>query len=142
MNETPKILIVEDQYFVAADCELHLNAAGYECVGCATTAASAIELAERERPDFIIMDIHLAQDSDGVEAAIGIYERLGIRCLFASAHADDLVRKAAARAHPLGWLDKPYTSEELLKSTLDCIAQLSVESALAGPQDVAASVVH
>jgi DNA-binding NarL/FixJ family response regulator len=114
MNAPPKILIVEDQYFVAVDCELHLRAAGLECVGLANTAAGALDLAERERPDLIIMDIRLASRADGVEAAIVIYERLGIRCIFTSAHADEITRTEARRAQPLAWVDKPYTPEELI----------------------------
>lgn len=116
MTTPPRILIVEDQYLVAVDCELHLRSAGMECVGVATTAATALDLAERARPDLIIMDIHLASRVDGVEAAIVIYERLGIRSIFASAHADDLTHKEAERAHPLAWVDKPYTSEQLISS--------------------------
>jgi DNA-binding NarL/FixJ family response regulator len=116
MNAPPKILIVEDQYFVAVDCELHLRAAGMECVGLANTAAGALDLAERERPDLIIMDIRLASRADGVEAAIVIYERLGIRCIFTSAHADEVTRAEAQRAQPLAWVDKPYTSDELISA--------------------------
>jgi two-component system, response regulator PdtaR len=120
----PRILIVEDQYFVALDCELNLRAAGYDCVGCANTAATAMELAERERPDLLIMDVHLASAPDGVQAAIAIYERLGLRCIFASAQADATMRKQAERACPFGWLDKPYTPEQLLEAVSQAVAQL------------------
>jgi DNA-binding NarL/FixJ family response regulator len=113
-HQPPHILIVEDQYFVATDCEVQLEAAGFECVGLATTAAQAIDLARRGQPDLVIMDIRLASRTDGVEAAIEIYDRLGIRCIFASGHADAAVRKQAQRAHPVGWLDKPYTREQLI----------------------------
>jgi DNA-binding NarL/FixJ family response regulator len=107
MSAAPRVLIVEDQYFVAIDCELQLRSVGIECVGLATTATEALDIAEREHPDFVLMDIRLASVADGVEAAIVIYERFGIRCIFASAHADAATRKLAERAHPLGWLDKP-----------------------------------
>ncbi len=124
MNAAPRILIVEDQYFVAVDCELHLRGAGMECVGLATTAANALDLAERERPDLIIMDIRLASRVDGVEAAIVIYERLGIRCIFASAHADEVTRREAERAHPLAWVDKPYGSEKLIRTVQQALEEL------------------
>jgi CheY-like chemotaxis protein len=124
MNAAPRILIVEDQYFVAVDCELHLRSAGMECVGLATTAANALDLAERERPDLIIMDIRLASRADGVEAAIVIYERLGIRCIFASAHADAITRQEAQRAHPLAWVDKPYAGEKLIQAVQHALEEL------------------
>jgi two-component system, response regulator PdtaR len=124
MSEAPRVLIVEDQYFVAIDCELQLRSVGIECVGLATTAAEALDIAEREHPDFVVMDIRLASVADGVEAAIVIYERFGIRCIFASAHADAVTRKLAERAHPLGWLDKPYTGGQLVATVRECLETL------------------
>jgi two-component system, response regulator PdtaR len=123
----PRILIVEDQYFVAVDNEQNLRAAGFEVVGLATAAKEAVELAERERPDLVLMDIRLAGRADGVEAAIVIYERFGVRCIFASGHVDAHVRKEAQPAHPLGWLDKPYTGAALLESVQCALAKLAAK---------------
>ena len=123
MSSAPRVLIVEDQYFVAVDCELQLRSVGIECVGLATTA-EALDIAEREHPDFALMDIRLASVADGVEAAIVLYERFGIRCIFASAHADAATRKLAERAHPLGWLDKPYTGGQLVSTVRECLGAL------------------
>ena len=64
MSAAPRVLIVEDQYFVAVDCELQLRSVGIDCVGLATTAAEALDIAEREHPDFALMDIRLASVSD------------------------------------------------------------------------------
>lgn len=142
MNETPRILIVEDQYFVAVDCELHLRSAGFECIGLATTASSALEIAERDHPDLIIMDIRLASRVDGVQAAIVIYERLGIRCIFASAHADATVRRQAERAHPLGWVDKPYTGDELIRAVNSGLAELETKQSTGSIQNAASHLFH
>jgi DNA-binding NarL/FixJ family response regulator len=124
MSNTPRILVVEDQYFVAVDCELNLRNAGYEVVGLATTAKEAVDLAEREHPDLILMDIRLASSTDGVDAAIVIYERLGVRSIFCSGHADAKVREAAQRARPLGWLDKPYSSRALIETVREALAEI------------------
>ena len=53
-----------------------------------------------------------------------MYERFGIRCIFASAHADAATRKLAERAHPLGWLDKPYTGGQLISTVRECLGAL------------------
>src|ERR1700754_2783367 len=74
MSEAPRVLIVEDQFLVPVDCELQLRSVGIECVGLATTASEVLDIAEREHPDFVLMDIRLASVADGVEAAIVIYE--------------------------------------------------------------------
>jgi DNA-binding NarL/FixJ family response regulator len=133
MSDSPRVLIVEDQYFVAVDCELQLRSAGIDCVGLATTAAEALDIAEREHPDFVLMDIRLASVADGVEAAIVLYERYGIRCIFASAHADAATRKLAERAHPLGWLDKPYTGGQLVATVRECLGSLNPPSPESSP---------
>jgi two-component system, response regulator PdtaR len=124
MSDALRVLIVEDQYFVAVDCELQLRSVGIDCVGLATTAAEAIDIAEREHPDFVLMDIRLASVADGVDAAVVLYERFGIRCIFASAHADPATRKMGERAHPLGWLDKPYTGGQLVATVRECVGSL------------------
>lgn len=114
MTPPGRILVVEDQYFVAMDCELNLQAAGYECVGLAKAADEAVELAGELHPDLILMDIRLANGSDGVDAATRIYDRFGIRSIFASGHADAVTRREAECAQPLGWLDKPYTAAVMI----------------------------
>lgn len=142
MPDTARILIVEDQYFVAVDCELYLREAGFECTGPAATAADAIELAESGHPDLIIMDINLIGQMDGVQAAIAIYERLGIRCIFASGQADAAVRAQAEPAHPLSWLNKPYTPEELVRAVNGGLAEVRCALPTAADHDSPSTALH
>jgi two-component system, response regulator PdtaR len=114
MIPAPRILIVEDQFLVAHDCEFHLRSAGFDCVGLASSAEEAVELAGREHPDVVIMDVRLATQIDGVQAAIDIFRRFGIRSIFTSGHADAATREQAVPANPIGWLDKPYTPAALI----------------------------
>src|SRR4051812_29171916 len=65
-----RILIVEDDYFVASSLEHGLKEAGYDVVGTAVSAAEAEQIAREMRPALAIMDIRLAGKSDGIEAAI------------------------------------------------------------------------
>jgi CheY-like chemotaxis protein len=135
MSNVPRVLVVEDQYFVAIDCELNLRSGGYECVGLATTAKEAVELAGRMRPDLVLMDIRLASAADGVDAAIVIFERFGIRSIFASAHADARIRASAERAHPLGWLEKPYSSGALLEAVQEGLQKLETQRGAARSEE-------
>ena len=116
MTHAARVLVVEDQFIVAHDCAFQLTAAGFECVGLASTAHEAIELACRHRPDLILMDVRLASSSSGVKAAIEIFQRFGIRCIFMSGHADPNTHAEARLAQPLGWLGKPYTAEALIEA--------------------------
>lgn len=108
------VLIVEDEFFVALDLETTLQAAGFDVVGVANNAEDAVRLAETHKPFVIVMDVRLAGERDGIEAAIEIFERFGIRSVFASAHHDAGTMARASRANAAGWLAKPYSSEALL----------------------------
>jgi two-component system, response regulator PdtaR len=114
-DATPRqVLIVEDEFFVALDLETTLQNAGFDVVGVANNALDAVRLAEAHKPSLIVMDVRLAGERDGIDAAIEIFERFGIRCVFASAHHDPGTKARAARANAAGWLAKPYSSQSLL----------------------------
>jgi CheY-like chemotaxis protein len=110
----PKILVVEDEYLLAAELEHHLQQAGFTVVGIASSAEEALEFATSEKPDLAVMDIRLAGPRDGIEAAIDLRSQLGIPSIFASAHADEATRKRSEAAHPLGWLHKPFSGSALI----------------------------
>lgn len=110
----PCILLVEDDFLVGMEVEAGLTEAGYTVAGPAATAEEAVALAASRRPALVVMDIRLASDRDGIDAALEIYRTLGIRSLFASAHVDAQVRARAEAARPLGWVAKPYRVETLL----------------------------
>jgi DNA-binding NarL/FixJ family response regulator len=105
----PRILVVEDDYFVAIDLEGGLREAGLQVLGPVPTAEEALALAKAARPVLVLMDIRLAGSKDGIEAALELYREFGIRCIFASAHIEPPYRQRAAAAAPLGWVQKPYT---------------------------------
>jgi two-component system, response regulator PdtaR len=113
-TELPRILIVEDEYLVSMELEARLSEAGFEVVGVATTASEALRLAVAERPVLIVMDIRLAGRQDGIDAAVRIYNTTGIRCIFATAHAEPQIRERAKAASPIGWLSKPYQFDALV----------------------------
>jgi DNA-binding NarL/FixJ family response regulator len=109
-----RVLIVEDEYFLALETEAALQAAGYDVVGTAANSADAILLAKDKRPDVVLMDIRLAGERDGIETAIEISDRFGIAIIFATALSGRETRDRAERAFAVGWLSKPYSSDEML----------------------------
>jgi two-component system, response regulator PdtaR len=120
----PCILVVEDDFLVGLELETGLEEAGYEVAGVAATAEEAAELAAARRPALVVMDIRLASERDGVEAALEIYQTLGIRSLFASAHVDLQVRARAEAARPLGWVAKPYRVETLVRAVGEALREV------------------
>jgi two-component system, response regulator PdtaR len=109
-----RLLVVEDEFFLAVQIEEWLLDNGLEVVDVVHTAEEAVAVAETERPDLVIMDIRLASETDGIAAALDILSRTGIRCIFATAFADAATRERGERARPFGWLRKPFTADALL----------------------------
>jgi two-component system, response regulator PdtaR len=109
-----RVLVVEDEFFLAVQIEEWLLDNGLDVVDVVHTADEAIAVAETERPDLVIMDIRLASETDGIAAALEILDRTGVRCIFATAFADAATRERGEKARPHGWLRKPFTADVLL----------------------------
>ena len=117
-----RILIVEDNLFVARQAESVLTDAGYEVVDIVTTADDAVRVALEWQPQLVLMDIYLPGKRDGVDAAIEIFKRCGVGSIFASAPADPAAEALAATARPLAWLPKPFSAKKLLATVESAIA--------------------
>lgn len=123
--EPIRVLVVEDEYVVAAQIEAALADAGFEVVGIAATGEEAIAIAAEEKPAIAVVDIRLAGVIDGVEAAVALYKDHGIRSIFATAHYDNATRTRAEAASPLGWLPKPYRMENLVTAVRNAVQRLN-----------------
>jgi DNA-binding NarL/FixJ family response regulator len=108
-----RVLVVEDEFFISLHTKEMLEALGHTVVGVAVSANQAVQLAERNKPDVVLMDIRLNGDRDGIEAAEEIYRRLDIQSIFVSANSDPRTRERAAALRPLGFLQKPLSAERL-----------------------------
>jgi two-component system, response regulator PdtaR len=119
-----RILVVEDDFLIAMQTETALIDAGFDVVGTAASAEEAISLAREERPSLVVMDIRLAGERDGIDAAGQLFRELNIRCIFATAHDDAKTRERAKPFAPLGWLPKPYTARSLVTLVTEAVSTL------------------
>ena len=110
-----KILIVEDESIVAEEMALALTDAGHQVVGIARDEATAVKRAASTRPELILMDIKLANNSDGIETAKRMRARAPIPVVFVSANLDCNTRQRAASVSPVGYLMKPYSPRQLIQ---------------------------
>jgi len=109
---------------VANEIEVALSDAGFVIAGVAASGEEAIAIAARQKPDLAVMDVRLAGDRDGVDTALELLRSHGVRCIFATAHADSETRTRAQAAAPLGWLQKPYTMASLVLQVRDALGKL------------------
>ena len=66
---TKKILIVEDDKMLCAIFEMFIMQLNYELIGISHTGKEAIEICKVNKPDVILMDIHLEGDLNGIETS-------------------------------------------------------------------------
>ncbi len=105
-----RIAIAEDNWFVAEHLRSELVTLGHSVVGLARTGEELIELVARERPHVALVDMRLADGSDGLAAAKEVQERFGIPAIAATGHLTAVEAQAAGL---LGLLTKPYSSAGL-----------------------------
>ena len=110
-----RILIVEDEPFIALDESTILRGLGYEVVGIASSGIEAIKLAEESKPDLVLMDIKLTGAMDGREAALKILEFHQAPMLYVTAYGDKAFSQSlkAIPSESMGHIVRPFTEEEL-----------------------------
>ncbi|WP_371803887.1 response regulator [Candidatus Lokiarchaeum ossiferum] len=118
MNQ--KILIVEDEPIPAEDVKEILEAEGYTIIGIVNNGLDAIDVASKQKPDMVLMDINLQGNMTGTEAAVVIQSYFKIPIIFLTAYADKTTLEEAKKANPYGYIIKPYEENEIL-TTIDIV---------------------
>jgi DNA-binding NarL/FixJ family response regulator len=108
-----QVLVVENQPIMAAGIAELLHALGHDVVATVPTGEEAIEVAAKSRPDFVLMDVSLDGDMDGIEAAQEIRNAFGTRSIFFTGTCDGFTRWRASLVGPLAFLDKTSTASQL-----------------------------
>jgi diguanylate cyclase (GGDEF)-like protein/PAS domain S-box-containing protein len=113
-----RILIVEDEKIISLDLQRRLEKFDYNVVGLCTTGTEAVDKTGEFLPDIILMDIMLAGDIDGIDAAKHIKDQYQIPVIFLTAYADEKTLERAKEAEPFGYILKPFKEKELY-TTID-----------------------
>lgn len=113
MNCQLKILLVEDEAVNAMLMSELLESVGYVIARHVTTGENAIMSVKQEPPDVILMDIRLAGEIDGIDAAAAIKSESDIPIIFITGYDDCVIRKRAEKLEPCGYLVKPFEIDKL-----------------------------
>lgn len=115
MKNQIKVLLVEDEVITAMAMKIELEKIGCKVIKNVTTGENAIINVKENRPDIIFMDIMLAGEIDGIEAAsiINSESENIIPVIFCTAYNDSDIRKRVGLLNPLGFLLKPLERRKL-----------------------------
>jgi two-component system, response regulator PdtaR len=106
-------VIAEDEALIRMDLAEMLAEEGYAVVGQATDGATAVELAERERPDLVILDVKMPV-LDGIAAAERIAEARIAPVVILTAFSQRELVDRARDAGAMAYLVKPFTRSDLV----------------------------
>ena len=114
---TVRVVVADDQALLRGSFRVLVDTApGLAAVGEAATGVEAVELAERERPDVVLMDVRMPE-MDGIQATRRITASplaTGVRVLILTTFDLDEYVYAALRAGASGFLLKDTPPADLL----------------------------
>jgi DNA-binding NarL/FixJ family response regulator len=124
MNDGPiRVLIADDQRVVRDGLAMLVGLIdGLEVVGTACDGVEAVELAGRERPGVVLMDLRMPR-MEGAEATRQIREAMpDTEVLVLTTYADDESLFGALQAGARGYLTKDASAEEIERAIRALVA--------------------
>jgi CheY-like chemotaxis protein len=104
------VLIVEDEFAVANDLRRILEKSGYQVSGIAFSVAKALELIGQQRPDLVLLDIHLKGTRTGIDLA-RLLAHDDIPFVYVSANTNNGILEEVKTTQPYGFIVKPFGKE-------------------------------
>ncbi len=125
-NRTRKrrVVIADDESIIRLDLGEMLVSLGYEVVGEGSDGAIAVELAQKLRPDLVIMDIKMP-GMDGIAAAQELTRAKIAPVLLLTAYSEQHLVERAKEAGVVAYLVKPFREAELLPSIEIALARFA-----------------
>lgn len=113
MVDMIRVLLVEDEVITASSLKMGLEELGFSVCPLATRGDKAIAIAEKEKPDVILMDVNLPGNMNGIETAKKIQTLIDTKILFLTGYHDDDVISQIKALNPLGYFVKPVSAERI-----------------------------
>ena len=107
-----KVLVIEDEAALRRALRIFLEAHDYD-VALAATGTEGLDVAAREHPDVVILDLGLP-DMDGVEVASALRGWSAVPIVVLSARDAESVKVAALDAGADDYVTKPFGMNEFL----------------------------
>jgi DNA-binding response OmpR family regulator len=122
--EKKKILVVDDEPNILMSIEYILDMEGYE-VHTARDGEEALSVAERIRPDLILLDVSMPR-KDGYEVCRILRERedmAGTKVIMLTAKGQALEKKKGIEVGADEYVTKPFSAVDLLEKILTLVAR-------------------
>ena len=122
-----RVLVIEDEAIIAMDLETIVTDMGHTVVGNARTRSDAVKMVNQTKPDLILTDIQLADNSSGVDAIRDIMEEHSdIPVIFITAFPERLL--TGERPEPAFLIPKPYSEIQVRSAVSQAMFFASTET--------------
>ena len=132
-----KILIVEDEQTLLETLAYNMKRQGYE-VKTASDGNTALDLARKEHPDLIILDIMLP-GMDGFEVCRILRQEMATPILMLTARDDEIDRVVGLEVGADDYLTKPFSMRELMARIKALLRRVRLIREEMGNQETAAA---
>jgi len=112
-SQSPRILIVGDEPFIAENLQEMLSIFGYDETEIANSANQAIKAIKSSRPDLVLLDVKIKGDQDGIELGAIIKEQYKVPFVYITSYSDKETINRAKHTQPLGFIVKPFTKDDV-----------------------------
>lgn len=120
-----KVLIVEDEVLIGMMLRKKLIAKGYDVSDVLPTGEQAIEAAAHSHTDMILMDICLAGEMSGIEAARQIKQNREVPVIFITVNNNDRnIIEQSQDINPVAIIDKLGSINDLFQA-MDSVLPVS-----------------
>lgn len=122
---TPRILIVEDNAFIAKSLSILLKKNKFNVIGIKDNAEDAWNICRDEKPDLVLLDVHLIGDKKGTWVGHRIMEEnLPIKMIYLTAFNDQKTIDEILETTPEIYITKPF-NKSVLVSNIELILKKS-----------------
>lgn len=108
-----KVVIAEDEPIIRMDIRNMLEELNHQVVAECRHGKAAVELAIKQKPDIILMDIKMMTGTDGLGATREIVKRMLAPVVLLTSYCDPETIEEAMACGALGYLTKPVDKEKL-----------------------------
>jgi len=111
-----RILVIEDEPFIAVDIQQLLVGEGYDVQINFQDVANALQLIEDWQPHLVLLDIHLNEEKTGIDIGEYLQQQNRIPFIYITSYSDKLTLEKVKNSRPYGFIIKPYKTADIVSS--------------------------
>lgn len=111
-----RILIIEDEPFIAVDMQQLLIAEGYDVQINFQDVANALLIIADWQPHLVLLDIHLNEEKTGIDIGEYLQQQNRIPFIYITSYSDKLTLEKVKNSRPYGFIIKPYKAADIVST--------------------------